>query len=148
MRPFSASPSEDSASMMQSRKHCLALSAQALSPLQPLLAKEAEERQHQVPMLSVAIWKRRAMPPTGFPAIHALTPRTGWWRVSLKRAGTGRSLTRRRSQGKIAVHDAANAAPIADPASSAYWPPNLKTVWDAPDDGCSPQEAHCTHPRS
>src|SRR6266404_5131234 len=36
MAALTASPSADCASMMQSRKHCLALSARALSPLQPL----------------------------------------------------------------------------------------------------------------
>jgi hypothetical protein len=35
-------------------------------------------------------------------------------------------------EGKIAMHDAATPAPIADPASLCVLAPNLKTVWDAP----------------
>jgi len=51
--------------MMQSRKHCLALSAQARSPLQPLLPRKPKNDRIRCAMLSVAIWKRRAMPQTG-----------------------------------------------------------------------------------
>jgi aryl-alcohol dehydrogenase-like predicted oxidoreductase len=50
MAALSASPSEDCASMMQSRKHCLALSAQARSPLQPLLpGKPKNDRINRIP---------------------------------------------------------------------------------------------------
>jgi len=35
-------------------------------------------------------------------------------------------------EGKIAMHDAATPAPIADPASLGVLASNLKTVWDAP----------------
>ncbi|MGY4297813.1 hypothetical protein ACVWXN_005908 [Bradyrhizobium sp. i1.4.4] len=35
-------------------------------------------------------------------------------------------------EGKIAMHDAAAPAPIADPASLGVLASNLKTVWDAP----------------
>src|SRR5258707_15683294 len=35
-------------------------------------------------------------------------------------------------EGKIAMHDAAMPAPIADPASLGVLASNLKTVWDAP----------------
>jgi DNA invertase Pin-like site-specific DNA recombinase len=35
-------------------------------------------------------------------------------------------------EGKIAMHDAATPAPIADPASLGVLAANLKTVWDAP----------------
>ncbi len=35
-------------------------------------------------------------------------------------------------EDKIAMHDAATPAPIADPASLGVLAPNLKTVWDAP----------------
>jgi hypothetical protein len=35
-------------------------------------------------------------------------------------------------EGKIAMHDAATPAPIADPASLGMLASNLKTVWDAP----------------
>src|SRR5882724_1765444 len=35
-------------------------------------------------------------------------------------------------EGKIAMHDAATLAPIADPASLGVLASNLKTVWDAP----------------
>lgn len=35
-------------------------------------------------------------------------------------------------EGKIAMHDAAKPAPIADPASLDVLSSNLKTVWDAP----------------
>jgi hypothetical protein len=57
-------------------------------------AKEAGERRDQV--RDALSRERRAMPPTG-PSGNTMppTPRTGWWRVNLKRAGTGRSLTRR-----------------------------------------------------
>src|SRR5258706_9436417 len=62
-------------------------------------AKEAGERRDQVRDALSAIWKQRAMPPTGLSGnTMPRTPRTGWWRVSLKRAGTGRSLMRRRSR--------------------------------------------------
>src|SRR6266446_603224 len=132
MAALSASPSEDYASMIQSRKHCLALSAQALSPLQPLLPRKPKNDSIRCAMLSVAIWKRRAMPPTGLSGnTMPLTPRTGWWRVSLKRAGTGRSLTRRRSRARSPCM-MRRTAPIADPASLGVLASNLKTVWDAP----------------
>src|SRR5207253_5939427 len=35
-------------------------------------------------------------------------------------------------RSKIAMHDAATPAPIADPASLGVLAANLKTVWDAP----------------
>ena len=35
-------------------------------------------------------------------------------------------------EGKIAAHDAATAAPVADPASLATLAADLKTVWSAP----------------
>src|ERR1700726_2667901 len=132
MAALSASPSEDYAPMMQSRKHCLALSAQARSLLQPLLPRKPKNERIRCAMLSVAIWKRRAMPQTGLSGnTMPPTPRTGWWRVSLKRAG--RALAHAAEvESKIAKHDAATAAPIADPASLGVLASNLKTVWDAP----------------
>jgi hypothetical protein len=64
-------------------------------------AKEAEERQDQVrDALSRDLEAARyaadrlsgnTMPPT---------PATGWWRMNLQRAGTGRSLTRRSSRAR------------------------------------------------
>src|SRR5258706_6055175 len=64
MAALTALPLEDCASMMQSRKRCLALSAQALSPLQPQPPRKPENDGIKCAMLSVAIWKQRAMPPT------------------------------------------------------------------------------------
>jgi Recombinase zinc beta ribbon domain len=88
--PLCIAPSEDYASMMPSRKHCLALSAQARSPLQPLLPGKPKNDRIRCAMLSIAIWKRRAMPLTGLSGnTMPPTPRTGWWRVSLKRLEQG-----------------------------------------------------------
>src|SRR6478736_2820656 len=127
MAALSASPSEDYASMMQSRKHCLALSAQARSPLQPLLPGKPENDGIRCAMLSVAIWKRRAMPPTGLSGnTMPPTPRTGWWRVSLKRAGTGRSRTRRRSRARSPCMMRRRPHPLLIQLRSAFWPRTSK----------------------
>jgi hypothetical protein len=127
MAALTASPSEDCASMMQSRKHCLALSVRALSPLQPLPPRKPENDGIKCAMLSVAIWKRRAMPPTG-PSGNTMprTPRTGWWRVSLKRAGTGRSLTRRRSRARSPCMMRRRSHPLLIQLRSAFWPRTSK----------------------
>jgi hypothetical protein len=57
--------SADCASTMQSRRRCLASLAQVLSPPQPLLQRKLGNGGIKCVMLSVAISKRRAMPPTG-----------------------------------------------------------------------------------
>ena len=122
------SPSAGCASMMPSRKHSLASSVRAIAAA-TAAAKGARERRDQVRDALSATSKRRAMPPTGLsgntiPPI----PRTGWWRVSLRRAGPHAAEV----EGKIAMHDAATPAPLADPASLGVLASNLKTVWDAP----------------
>src|SRR6202163_3541920 len=73
-------------------------------------------------MLSVAIWKRRAMPQTGLSGdTMPPTPRTGWWRVNLKRAGTGRSLTRRRSRARSPCVMRRRPHPLLIQLRSAFW---------------------------
>ncbi|MET4232663.1 hypothetical protein ACVWXN_007347 [Bradyrhizobium sp. i1.4.4] len=69
------------------------------------------------------------MPPTGSSGnTMPLTLRTVWWRVSWNRALAYAA----EIEGKIAMHDAATPAPIADPAPLGVLASNLKTVWDAP----------------
>lgn len=43
-------------------------------------------------------------------------------------------------EGKVAMHDAATPAPIADPASLGVLASNLKTVWDAPTTDARPKK--------
>ncbi|WP_247783844.1 recombinase family protein [Bradyrhizobium sp. 170] len=77
--------------------------------------------------LSVATSKRRAMPPTG-PSANTmpLTPRTGWWRASLKRAGTGRSLTWRRSRARSPCMMRRRPRRLPIQLRSAFWPQTSK----------------------
>ena len=50
-------------------------------------------------------------------------------------------------EGKIATHNAATHAPIADLASRRFGLEPQNGLGCA-DDGCAPQEAHCAHPHS
>ncbi|MGY3034018.1 hypothetical protein ACVIIV_003188 [Bradyrhizobium sp. USDA 4354] len=127
-----ASPSADCASMVPSRKHCLASSVRARSPPQPLPPREPGSGAIRYAMLSVATSKRRAMP-TGLSGnMMPLIPRIGWSPVSWE-ARWNRALAHAAEiEGKIAMHDVATPAPIADPASFGVLASNLKTVWDAP----------------
>ena len=61
--------------------------------------KEANQRRDQVREASIAISKRRAMPPIA-PSGNTTPPTrpTGWWRASWRHAGTRRSPTWRRSR--------------------------------------------------
>jgi DNA invertase Pin-like site-specific DNA recombinase len=105
----------------------LALSAQALSPLQPLLPRKPKNDRIRCAMLSVAIWKRRAMPQTGLSGnTMPPTPRTGWSRVNLKRAGTGRSLTRRRSRARSPCMMRRRPHPLLIQLRSAFSPRTSK----------------------
>ena len=74
----------------------------ALSLLRPLPPRKPGNGGIRCAMLSVATSKRRAMPPTG-PSGNTmpLTPRTGWWRASLKRAGTRRLSMPRRWKARL-----------------------------------------------
>jgi hypothetical protein len=133
MAALAASPSEDCASMMQSRKHCLALSAQARSPLQPLLpGKPKNDRTEVRDALSRDLEAARYAADRAFRQYDAADPANRLVASELE-ARWNRALAHAAEvEGKIATHDAATPAPIADPASLGVLASNLKTVWDAP----------------
>lgn len=80
---------------------------------------------------SRAIWKRRAMEliaPSGNTTLPAGQP-AGDREPEARR---NNALTRvTKVEGKVAAHDAAKLATVADPASLAMLPADLKTVWTA-----------------
>src|SRR5207253_6984571 len=131
MAALTASPSADCASMIQSRKHCLASSVRALSPLQPLPPRKPENGGIRCAMRSVATSKRRAAD-RAFRQYDAADPANRLVASELE-ARWNRALAHAAEvEGKIATYDAATPAPIADPASLGVLASNLKTVWDAP----------------
>src|SRR2546427_788304 len=96
-------------------------------------AKEAEERQHQVrDALSRDLEAARYAADRAFRQYDAADPANRLVASELE-ARWNRALAHAAEvEGKIAVHDAATPAPIADPASLGVLASNLKTVWDAP----------------
>ena len=96
-------------------------------------AKEAEERQDQVrDALSRDLEAARYAADRAFRQYDAADPANRLVASELE-ARWNRALAHAAEvEGKIAKHDAATAAPIADPASLGVLASNLKTVWDAP----------------
>ena len=96
-------------------------------------AKEAEERQDQVrDALSRDLEAARHAAERAFRQYNAADPANRLVASELE-ARWNRALAHAAEvEGKIAKHDAATAAPIADPASLGVLASNLKTVWDAP----------------
>src|SRR5215472_9604865 len=126
-----ASPSVDCASMMQSRRHCLASSVRALSPRPPLPLRKPGNGGVRCARLSVATSKRYAAD-RAFRQYDAADPANRLVAGELE-ARWNRALAHAAEvEGKIALHDAATPAPIADPASLGVLASNLKMVWDAP----------------
>src|SRR6201993_2380534 len=96
-------------------------------------AKEAEERQDQVrDALSRDLEAARYAADRAFRQYDAADPANRLVASELE-ARWNRALAHAAEvEGKIAMHDAATPAPIADPASFGVLASNLKTVWDAP----------------
>src|SRR4029077_20063866 len=96
-------------------------------------SKEAEERQDQVrDALSRDLEAARYAADRAFRQYDAADPANRLVASELE-ARWNRSLAHAAEvEGKIAMHDAAMPAPIADPASLGVLASNLKTVWDAP----------------
>lgn len=132
---------------MQSRKPLLGVVGQALSPLQPLLPKEPANGVIWYAMLSVATSKPRYAADRAFRQYDAADPANRLLASELE-ARWNRALAHAAEvEGKIARHGASTPKPVADPASLGVLTSNLKTGLGCADDGCSPQEAHCAHPR-
>jgi len=90
-------------------------------------AKEAGERRDQVrDALSRDLEAARYAADRAFRQYDAADPATGWWRVSLKRAGTGRSLTRRRSRARSPCMMRRRSHPLLIQLRSAFWPRTSK----------------------
>ncbi|WP_271500871.1 recombinase zinc beta ribbon domain-containing protein [Bradyrhizobium sp. CCBAU 11357] len=139
-----ASPWADCASMMPSRKHCLASSVRARSPPRPLPPRELGSGAIRYAMLSVATSKRRPMPPTGLSGNTMTADPANRLVASELEARWNRELAHAAEiKGKIAMHDVATPAPIADPASFGVLASNLKTVWDAPTTDARLRSALC-----
>src|ERR1700761_6549661 len=96
-------------------------------------AKEAEERQDQVrDALSRDLEAARYAADRAFRQYDAADPANRLVASELE-ARWNRALAHAAEvEGKIAMHDAATPAAIADPASLGVLASNLKTVWDAP----------------
>src|SRR3979411_1488451 len=96
-------------------------------------AKEAEERQDQVrDALSRDLEAARYAAERAFRQYDAADPANRLVASELE-ARWNRALAHAAEvEDKIAMHDAATPAPIADPASLGVLASNLKTVWDAP----------------
>ena len=133
--------------MMRSRKHCLASSVRALSPLQPLPPRQAGERRDQVrDALSRDLEAARYAADRAFRQYDAADPANRLVASELE-ARWNRALAHvAEVEGKIAAHDAATPAPVSDPASLGVLASNLKTVWAGADDRCAAEEAHRAHP--
>jgi hypothetical protein len=96
-------------------------------------AKKAEERQDQVrDALSRDLEAARYAADRAFRQYDAADPANRLVASELE-ARWNRALAHAAEvEAKIAMHDAATLAPIADPASLGVLASNLKTVWDAP----------------
>ena len=96
-------------------------------------AKEAEERQDQVrDALSRDLEAARYAADRAFRQYDAADPANRLVASELE-ARWNRALAHAAEvEGKIAMHDTATPAPIADPTSLGVLASNLKTVWDAP----------------
>jgi len=109
MAALTASPSEDCASIMHRGSTAGVGSARRIAAA-TAVCQGSRERRAQVRASLSRIWKRALCRRPAFRQYDGpRTPRTRLVAVSLKRAGTGRSLTRRRSR-TIAMHDAATSA--------------------------------------
>lgn len=118
---------------MQSRKHCLALSAQALSPLQPLPPRKPENDRIKCAMFSVTdLEAARYAADRAFRQYDAADPANRLVASELE-ARWNRALVHvAEVEGKLAAHDASTPAPAVAPASLGVLASNLRTVWSAP----------------